>query len=170
MTAPRDAEVEVRAQRRVTAAVALLGSETEADRGLVARVLLAAGQEIHVDPAQPYAAALHAHLLGEGARVEPGEVRAGDLVFFRNTSDLNENRLPDDGITMVGVVERREGARVLFVAWRAGKVRRMALDASQPKVVRDARDQVTNTRLVRWPGAAAPLTTGQCLAGYARPD
>jgi cell wall-associated NlpC family hydrolase len=164
-----DAADALRATQRVDAAAALLGTPGLAERAFVAHVLRAAGQDVDVDRSAPYPKALHDKLAGTAQPVEHKEARPGDLVFFRDTADVNGNGKPDDGITMVGVVERVEGRRVVFIAQRANKVRRMAVDPTQPMVVRDAKDEVVNTRLVRWPGAQSPLTTGQCLVGYLRP-
>lgn len=166
---PLDPAMGLRASQRVDAALALLGTPGIPDRSFVGHVLRAAGQDVEVPSGVPYPAALHAALVEAGATVARPDVRPGDLVFFKNTADVNGNGRPDDGVTMVGVVERVEPGRVLFLAQRAGKVRRMAVDPNRPQVVRDAGDQVVNTRLVRWPGGAGPLTTGQCLQGYARP-
>jgi len=164
-----EADVSLRASQRVDAAAALLGTPGTADRAFVAHVLRASGQDIDVPRSAPYASALHRELQTRGTAVPTDDVRPGDLVFFHDTADNNGNGRPDDGVTMVGVVERAQGSHVVFIAQRAGKVRRMAVDPQQPLVVRDASNEVVNTRLVRWPGSAAPLTTGQCLTGYARP-
>lgn len=158
----------LRASQRVEAAAALLGTAGLADRAFVAHVLRAAGQDLEVDRNVNYAAGLHAKLQADGVTVEAAEARPGDLVFFRDTSDLNGNTRPDDGVTLVGVVERAQGTQVVFIAQRAGKVRRMAVDPQRPQVVREG-SQVVNTRLVRWPGSTHAWTTGQCLVGYARP-
>lgn len=167
---PRDDAADaLRATQRVDAAAALLGTPGLAERAFVAHVLRAAGQDVDVDRNASYPAALHEALHATALQVAHAQARPGDLVFFRNTADSNGNGKPDDGVTMVGIVERVEGSRVIFIAQRANKVRRMAVDPTRPIVVRDARDEVVNTRLVRWPGSQAPLTTGQCLVGYLRP-
>ncbi len=164
-----EANENLRATQRVDAAAALLGTPGTADRAFVAHVLRASGQDIDVARNAPYAAALYKELQTRGTAVATDDVRPGDLVFFHDTADNNGNGKPDDGVTMVGVVERAQGSHVVFIAQRAGKVRRMAVDPQQPLVVRDPTNEVVNTRLVRWPGSPAPLTTGQCLTGYARP-
>lgn len=167
--APQNDE-DLRAAQRVEAAQALLGTPGLQERAFVAQVLKAAGQDVAVDPKQPYAAALWTRLATEqGAKVAQAEIRPGDLVFFHDTADLNGNGKPDDGVTLVGVAERVRGLHVIFIAQRAGKVRRMAVDPSRPLVIRDATNEVVNTRLVRWPGSDQAWTTGQCLTGFARP-
>ena len=163
---PQNSE-DVRALQRIEAAQALLGTTGLQDRAFIAQVLRAAGQDIAVDAKQPYAGALWAKM--DDVRVGKNSTRAGDLVFFRDTADLNGNGKPDDGVTLVGIVEKSHGSHVLFIAHRAGKVRRMAVDPQRPLVIRDGAGDVINTRLVRWPGSAEPWTTGQCLSGYARP-
>ncbi len=162
-------EADLRGIQRVEAASALLGTPGLQDRAFVAHVLRAAGQDLEVDRNRPYAPALYELLQHRGLLVQTGAALPGDLIFFKNTADLNSNGRPDDGVTLVGVVERIDGSRVVLIAQRAGKVRRLAVDPSRPELVRDAHGEVVNTRLVRWPGSDGPLTAGQCLAGFARP-
>ncbi len=166
--APQNDE-ELRATQRVEAAQALLGTPGLQDRAFVAQVLKAAGQDVQVEARGPYAAALWGKLTGQNGKVPDGDTRPGDLIFFRDTADLNGNGRPDDGVTLVGVVERVRGAHVVLIAQRAGKVRRMAVDPTRPQVIRDGAGEVVNTRLVRWPSSNEVWTTGQCLVGYARP-
>lgn len=161
-------DASLRAAQRLEAARVLLGTPGPTDRAFIAQVLRAAGQDVSVDRSQPYAAALWERL-GPTRRIALAQTQPGDLVFFRDTEDVNDNGKPDDGVTMVGLVEAVTGSRVVLIAQRAGKVRRMALDSSNPHAVRTADDTVLNTRLVRWPGHAEPWTTGECLHGYARP-
>jgi hypothetical protein len=158
---------DLRAVQRVEAAQALLGTPGLQDRAFVAHVLRAAAQDIAVDSKAVYAAALWGRV--EPHKLASTEVRPGDLVFFRDTADINGNGKADDGVTMVGLVEQVRGQHVIFIAQRAGKVRRLAVDASRPLVIRDPSGEVINTRLVRWPGSEQAWTTGQCLSGFARP-
>lgn len=160
----------LRAVQRVEAAQTLLGTPGLQERAFVAHVLRAAGQDIAVDAKQPYAASLWRKLEAAGAKVAIADAKPGDLIFFRDTADLNGNGRPDDGVTLVGVVERVRGNHAVFIAQRAGKVRRMAVDGTRPLVIRDGAGEVINTRLVRWPGSDTPWTTGQCLYGFGRPQ
>jgi hypothetical protein len=164
---PPDADDTV-AGKRVEAAVALLGSAGIGDRALIEAALTAAGQRVEVAAGEPYAARLFDTLQRRGRIGPSATVRPGDLVFFRDTADLDGNGRPGDGVALVGVVERVDGARAVFVASRAGKVRRLAVDPTRPTVVRDA-EGVRNTRLVRWPGRDEAMTAGECFAGYGRP-
>jgi hypothetical protein len=166
--APQNDE-ELRATQRVEAAQALLGTPGMQERVFVAQVLKASGQDTQVEPRGPYAAALWSKLTTQSGRVQDGDTKPGDLIFFRDTADLNGNGRPDDGVTLVGVVERVHGAHVVLIAQRAGKVRRMAVDPTRAQMIRDAAGEVVNTRLVRWPSNNEVWTTGQCLVGYARP-
>lgn len=95
-------------------------------------------------------------------------VLPGDVVFFSKTHDLNGNSKPDDGITWAGIVDSVAGDTVVFIAWRAGRVRRMAMTPDRAADVRDG-DTVLNTRLVRWPNSSRPLTAGECFTVAARP-
>ena len=153
------------ARQRVSAANALLGTAGLGRRAFVDHVLHAAGATVRVEPGRPYAAALWQTL----APRRVAHPRPGDVVFFRDTLDMNGNERPDDGVTWAAIVERVDAARVLFIGQRAGKVRRMSLSTQQPKLVRDANGRVRNTRLVRWPSESQPRTAGECWAGYARP-
>lgn len=167
---PPQGDQTLRAVQRVEAAQTLLGTPGLQERAFVAHVLRAAGQDIAVDAKQPYAASLWRKLEAAGAKVAVADAKPGDLIFFRDTADLNGNGQPDDGVTLVGVVERLRGTHAVFIAQRAGKVRRMAVDAARPLVIRDGAGEVINTRLVRWPGSDTPWTTGQCLFGFGRPQ
>lgn len=155
--------------QRIEAARAFLGTAGLSGQPFVAQVLRSAGQAVKLPQDRPYAAALYDALKQRGALLDRGEVRPGDLVFFRNTLDLNSNDRPDDGITFVALVEKVGPGRVVFIGQRAGRVRRMAIHLASPDAVRDGSGQVINTRLVRWPGTAQPLTAARCFAAWARP-
>lgn len=167
--ARRHGTSEQRAAQRIEAARAFLGTAGLSGQPFVAQVLRSAGQDIGLPKEKAYAATLHGILKQRGALLGRGDVRPGDLVFFRDTLDLNDNGKPDDGITFVALVEQVEDSRVVFIGQRAGRVRRMALHLASPDKVRDGAGQVINTRLVRWPGSARPLTAARCFATWARP-
>ena len=169
-SAPRASPAaDAHAAERVAAAQRLLDRVGNADQPLVDEILHAAGQGIAISTRVVYAAGLLAHLRDEGKEVGRDAVAPGDVAFFRDTLDLNGNRKPDDGVTFAALVERVEADRVVVIARRGGRVRRLALDPKRPTSVHDEHGQVVNTRLVQWPGQPAAWTTGQCLAAYARP-
>ncbi len=159
----------VRAGQRIEAARAWLGTAGKAGQPFVAQVLRSAGQAIDLPRNKAYAPTLHAYLKQRGSPVTRDGAKPGDLVFFRNTLDLNGNSTPDDGVTFVAVVERVASGRVVFIGLRAGRVRRMALRLASPERIRNGAGEVVNTRLVHWPGTPAPLTAAQCFAAFARP-
>lgn len=165
-TAGDDALLGAQRLRVARAYVGTSGADTEP---FVARVLRASGQAIDLPAGTHWAKALHGRLTARARVVAPSAARPGDVVFFRNTRDLNGNKVPDDGVTFAALVESVEQGRVVFIGQRAGRVRRMALHAQRPSVVRDDANQVINTRLVRWPGQPAAMTAGECFEAFARP-
>ena len=104
----------LRATHRLEAAAALLGTAGLTDSAFVAHVLRASGQHVEVARSLPYPQALFDKLASVGSEIKTPQ--PGDLVFFRDTSDVNNNGRPDDGITLVGVVERVERSRAVFIA------------------------------------------------------
>lgn len=155
------------ALRRVETARRLVGRTDLGAKPFVYRVLRGAGQSVAVE-GRPYAGALHRKLKSAGKLKSLSSARPGDIAFFARTHDLNGNGRPDDGVTWAAIVEQVKDGRIVFIAHRAGKVRRMAASPAQATVVR-ADDLVMNTRLVRWPGAKRSLTAGECLESIARP-
>ncbi len=158
-----------RAQRRIAAAQRLLHQRFDPDRPFVDEVLAAAGQAIVVPPDRNHAAGLLATLAARGQQVKVAAARDGDVVFFRDTLDLNGNRAPDDGVTLAAIVERVEADRWVLITRRAGRVRRIAADPGRPQQTHDEAGRVINTRLVQWPGFAQAHTTGALIAAVARP-
>jgi cell wall-associated NlpC family hydrolase len=91
--------------------------------------------------------------------------RPGDLVFFRNTWDRNQDGKLDDGITHVGVVDAVDGkGNVSFVHRDHQGIVRSRIDLRHPHVQRDE-ERVHNDVLRRRP----QLSTGDLLAGFAAP-
>jgi hypothetical protein len=108
------------------------------------------------------AAALYRGLRGQ---VRRRTARPGDLVFFRNTWDRNQDGKLDDGITHVGVVDAVDGkGNVSFVHRDHQGIVRSRIDLRHPHVQRDD-DRVHNDVLRRNP----KLSTGDLLAGFATP-
>lgn len=109
------------------------------------------------------AAALYKELRG---RMRHHSARPGDLVFFRNTWDRNQDGKFDDGITHVGIVDAVDGkGNVTFVHRDHQGIVRSHIDLRHPHLKRDADRRVHNDVLRREP----QLGTGDLLAGFAAP-
>jgi cell wall-associated NlpC family hydrolase len=108
------------------------------------------------------AAALYKDLRG---RMRHHSAWPGDLVFFRNTWDRNQDGKLDDGITHVGVVDAVDGkGNVTFVHRDHQGIVRSRIDLRHPHLKRDE-ERVHNDVLRRDP----QLSTGDLLAGFAAP-
>ena len=83
---------DLRARQRIEAAVAWLGTAGLDRRPFVADVLRSAGQAVSVPSNQGYARGLYERLERADQLVARGDVAPGDLVFFRDTIDVNGNR------------------------------------------------------------------------------
>ncbi|MFP2904191.1 CHAP domain-containing protein [Pyxidicoccus sp. 3LFB2] len=98
--------------------------------------------------------------------------RPGDLVFFRETYDRDNDGRRDDGLTHVGVVERVEpGGRVTFVH-RGGKgIVRSRMHLRWPATHRArASREVLNDYLRRASHPHRAYVTGELFAGFASPE
>lgn len=99
-----------------------------------------------------------------------GTPRPGDVAFFHDTHDANQDGLLNDRWTLVALVERVEpdGTVVLVGQLRQG-VLRFRLNARHPSDRRDpATGRVWNHYLGAAPQGGTPRTSAQLLAGYAR--
>jgi hypothetical protein len=105
----------------------------------------------------------------EGA-IEP---KAGDLVFFHNTYDRDEDQRADDWFTLVGVVERVDGdGTVLFISYAQGAIKRLRMNLDRPSdPVNHHTKQVLNSQLRKKELTDRPYTsylTGELFASYGR--
>jgi hypothetical protein len=103
---------------------------------LVEESLHARGIRFGTDGTLP---ALYAFLQSGAARVQPGEVRAGDVLFF----DLGTGCADHTGVTEMVDSE----GRISFREWRDGYTRHSYVTPRQPVVRRDARGRILNTFL-----------------------
>ena len=113
---------------------------------------------------------IYTHVFQHG-RIHYGpSVYPGDVVFFHNTWDFNEDGLPNDPLTHVGVVERvdRDGT-VVFVSWVSSGVERYRMNLRQPDVHKTLKGRVLNDYMRR-KGTNDPETTryltGQLFAAF----
>lgn len=97
-------------------------------------------------------------------------IHPGDLVFFDNTWDVNDDGVVNDRLTHVGVVEsvERDGT-VIFISRVAQAVERYRMNLRTPNVVRASDGRTLNDYLRRKkPGdpLATGYLTGQLFAGF----
>jgi len=97
-------------------------------------------------------------------------VRPGDLVFFDNTWDFNEDGMLNDPLTHVGIVEEveRDGT-VVFISRVSNAIERYRMNLRAPNAVRSVDGRVLNDYLRRkktgdW--HATRYLTGQLFAGF----
>lgn len=106
----------------------------------------------------------------ESGDAHAGPPLPGDLVFFRNTYDRNEDRRRNDGVTHVGIVEKIESDGTVVFIHRGGKgVVRARMNTQRPAVQRDETGRVLNDYLRRPDGTRAPRLAGQLFVGFAPP-
>jgi hypothetical protein len=111
------------------------------------------------------------HHVRQHGRIHQGPVvRAGDLVFFDNTWDYNEDGAVNDPLTHVGVVERVESdGTVVFISRVAGAVERYRMNLAHPHVHQDDDGRILNDYLRRkkWRDADGTLyLAGELFAAF----
>ena len=104
---------------------------------------------------------------------EEGTPRAGDLVFFHNTRDLNGDNRNNDWYTSVGVVTRvDDDGTVVFIGPGPRDVQEMRLNLGRPRTRRDEKRQQVLNDYVRPKRLSDPSVTqylaGELFAGFGR--
>lgn len=102
-----------------------------------------------------------------GRLYDGGRPVAGDLVFFRETYDLNRDGAVNDGLTHIGLVDDVEGDGTVIVIHRVARgVVRYRMNLANPSLAKDARGKVLNDGL-RLPGAGSPQRlTGELFVSF----
>lgn len=91
-----------------------------------------------------------------GRLYDGGRPMPGDLVFFKETYDLNRDGQVNDGLTHIGLVDDVEADGTVTVIHRVARgVVRYRMNLSQPHQARDAHGKVLNDGL-RMPGNGSP--------------
>jgi len=91
----------------------------------------------------------------------------GDLVFFDDTYDSNNNGLRDDPLSHVGVVEKvAADGTVLFVHRIGEKIVRWRVNPARPKDRADDDGRALNHYLRAAEGAYPALTTGELFVAF----
>lgn len=97
-----------------------------------------------------------------------GRPLAGDLVFFRETYDLNRDGRINDGLTHVGLVESIDDDGTVIVIHRVARgVVRYRMNLSHPDFATSAEGKPLNDYLRERGGDGKPLLTGQLFYSYA---
>jgi hypothetical protein len=103
-----------------------------------------------------------------GRTYSGGRPVPGDLVFFRETYDLNRDGHDNDGLTHIGVVDTVGDDETVVVIHRVARgVVRYRMNLKHPDVAVDAQGHALNDWLRAPVGAAPPRLTAQLFAGYA---
>jgi hypothetical protein len=101
-------------------------------------------------------------------------VRPGDLVFFDNTWDFNQDGVLNDALTHVGIVESVErNGTVIFISRVSNAIERYRMNLRDPNVTRASDGRLLNDYLRR-KRSGDPLETeyltGQLFAGFGTLD
>ncbi|MDQ6734134.1 MAG: CHAP domain-containing protein [Nitrospirota bacterium] len=113
---------------------------------------------------------IYEHVRQHGRFHRGPAVRPGDLVFFDNTWDFNEDGMLNDPLTHVGIVEEVEGdGTVVFISRVSNAIERYRMNLHAPNAVRGADGRTLNDYLRRKkPGdpRATGYLTGQLFTGF----
>lgn len=103
-----------------------------------------------------------------GRIFEGGRPLPGDLVFFKETYDLNRDGQPNDGLTHVGVVEDVEADGTVLVIHRVARgVVRYRMNLGSPTQLRTPDGKRLNDWLRTEVPGSKPRLTAELFAGYA---
>jgi hypothetical protein len=113
---------------------------------------------------------IYEHVRAYGRIHHGPTVRPGDLVFFDNTWDVNEDGIPNDPLTHVGIVEAvEENGTVVFISRVSNAIERYRMNLREPNAIRASDGRPLNNYLRRKKSADSLATgylTGQLFAGF----
>ena len=114
-------------------------------------------------------AAIYRYAQQRGRVFDAGRPMPGDLVFFRETYDLNRDGRLNDGLTHIGIVEDVDAEGTVTVIHRVSRgVVRYRMNLANPDVRVDrATGRVYNDALRHSGPGRREVLTGQLFAGYA---
>jgi hypothetical protein len=116
--------------------------------------------------------AIHRYVRKHGRLFRTRHAAKGDLVFFDNSYDRNRNRLLDDPLTHVGIVEDvlPDGTALVLHATNHGIVRE-PMNLRRPHAITDAHGHAINAALRRRTAFDSPRTPhlmSELFAGFGR--
>ena len=113
---------------------------------------------------------MYRHCRGEEAAYQNREPAAGDIAFFHNVFDANDDGRNNDWYTHVAIVEGVDASgTVHLLGYRDGKVRSFTMNLEHPDARELGGGQPANTRLRPKRDDDPPFTqhlSGQLFAGY----
>jgi|SRR5687768_17158336 hypothetical protein len=117
---------------------------------------------------------IHEHVRAYGRIHRGPTVRPGDLVFFDNTWDFNQDGVLNDPLTHVGIVESVEqNGTIVFISRVSNAIERYRMNLREPNAIRASNGRLLNDSLRR-KKAGDPLATGyltgQLFAGFGTLD
>lgn len=125
--------------------------------------LLAAGQ-----PGDNGVTAMWRFAAQHGRLFEGGRPLPGDLVFFKETYDLNRDGQPNDGLTHIGLVEDVEADGTVLVIHRVARgVVRYRMNLGAPTQLRTQDGKRLNDWLRTEAPGSKPRLTAELFAGFA---
>jgi hypothetical protein len=113
---------------------------------------------------------IYEHVRAYGRLHHGPTVRPGDLVFFDNTWDVNQDGILNDSLTHVGIVEAVEqNGTVVFISRVSNAIERYRMNLREPNAIRTADGRLLNDYLRRKKSgdpSATGYLTGQLFAGF----
>lgn len=138
--------------------------------GLVRAVFEPLGVDLLADaaPGDNGVTAMWRFAAKHGRIFEGGRPLPGDLVFFKETYDLNRDGQSNDGLTHVGVVEDVEADGTVLVIHRVARgVVRYRMNLGNPTQLRTADGRRVNDWLRTEAPGSKPRLTAELFAGFA---
>lgn len=112
--------------------------------------------------------AIYRYAQNHGRIFDGGRPLPGDLVFFRETYDLNRDGHDNDGLTHIGIVEDVDADGTVTVIHRVARgVVRYRMNLANPDVRRDSKGKILNDYLREESPGRRQVLTGQLFAAYA---
>ena len=136
----------------LAAARRLVGVETNFDeQGFLIHLLQVADVSLEAAQGEDIVKALYDDLNENNRVFGPSQtVKPGDLIFFSNTYDRDDDGRTDDWFTMIGVVERMDAdGTIQFIGFAKGAIDRLYMNLRRPSAQRDEAKAKTLNSLLR---------------------